>query len=404
MAAKSLMSTVSVVDSDTHVVEPPDLWTARLPKRFLNDAPKVAIHPERDAAFWRLPHQGVWLTALGQYCRQPHAHSVEELDPRAWDPVARLKRMDEFGIRAQVLYPNLISFEMAHFLAHDDPEYALACTRAYNDWLIEFSSADSSRYVPIAIVPFWDVQMALNEIARCKDSGHKGLLWSGKLESLDLPGINDPHWDPIYTLAQDLDMSLNLHIGAAQRESLSDVMNVLGPDAPDTASDPAERERIAATMGGSAASGFALTMLSNANAICQIVTTDLCERFPRLKFVSVESGFGYLPWLLDGLDWFFSLQLGGPESTEGLLPPSEYFRRQCYGSFWFETSTLSLLELYPDNFMFETDYPHPISLSPGPDYDVDLQGHVESAFRDIAPDVTRKALRDNAARVYRLDA
>jgi hypothetical protein len=84
------------------------------------------------------------------------------------------------------------------------------------------------------------------------------------------------------------------------------------------------------------------------------------------------------------------------------LRPSEYFRRQCYGSFWFETTTLRLLDLFPDNFMFETDYPHPVSFAPGPDYDVDIPAHVEKTFGDLSPEVARKAFSENAAVVYNL--
>ena len=71
--------------------------------------------------------------------------------------------------------------------------------------------------------------------------------------------------------------------------------------------------------------------------------------------------------------------------------PSEYFRRQCYGTFWFERVTLPLLETYPDNFMFETDYPHPTSMSPGPASPAELpRDHIAKHFADVPPDVTRK--------------
>src|SRR5207248_748306 len=100
------------------------------------------------------------------------------------------------------------------------------------------------------------------------------------------------------------------------------------------------------------------------------------DRFPRLKLVSVESGFGHVPFYLEALDWEW-LTFG---NTSPLLP-SEYFRRQCYGTFWFERTTLPLLAAYPDNFMFSTDYPHATSLSPGPASPADVPAeHVAHAF------------------------
>jgi predicted TIM-barrel fold metal-dependent hydrolase len=137
--------------------------------------------------------------------------------------------------------------------------------------------------------------------------------------------------------------------------------------------------------------------------ISHIVTSDLCHRFPRLKLVSVESGFGYVPYLMNSLDWHWK-NYGCPKEYPDALLPSEYFHRQVYGTFWFETETLPLLELYADNMMFETDYPHPTSMSPGPYSAADLpSSHVEKHFGVLTPDTRRKVLHDNAAALYHVD-
>ena len=142
-------------------------------------------------------------------------------------------------------------------------------------------------------------------------------------------------------------------------------------------------------------------MLGNAEPIAAIITSGLCDRFPELNFVSVESGFGYLPYLLESLDWHWVGQ-GGRGALE--LLPSEYFRRQCYGTFWFETTTLPLLELLADNVMFETDYPHPTSLCPGPaSQALRPADHIAKHFASLPDDVVQKVLHDNAARLYRID-
>ncbi|HRE03098.1 MAG TPA: hypothetical protein PLV68_17495, partial [Ilumatobacteraceae bacterium] len=88
------------------------------------------------------------------------------------------------------------------------------------------------------------------------------------------------------------------------------------------------------------------------------------------------------------------------------LLPSEYFRRQCYSTFWFDRVSLPLLSAYPDNFMFSTDYPHPISLSPGPCGGTDLlpSAWVADAFAGIDPVLTDKAVASNARAVYRLES
>ena len=115
----------------------------------------------------------------------------------------------------------------------------------------------------------------------------------------------------------------------------------------------------------------------------------------------VESGVGWLPSYLEALDWQWQnagLHIHGDYE----LLPSEYFRRQIYACFWFEKEMLNrAAELYPDNLMYETDFPHPTSMSPGPatiaerprDYAADALGHMPQ-------DTVKKLLHENAARVY----
>ena len=93
-------------------------------------------------------------------------------------------------------------------------------------------------------------------------------------------------------------------------------------------------------------------MLSN------LIFSGVLERFPKLKFASVESGVGWIPFLLEALD--YQLEEEVPGASEILsMTPSEYFRRQIYGCFWFERKGLgaAINALGPDNLMFESDFP-----------------------------------------------
>src|SRR3546814_18592611 len=106
---------------------------------------------------------------------------------------------------------------------------------------------------------------------------------------------------------------------------------------------------------------------SNAAAIAEVAVSGLSHRFPELNIVSVESGFGWLPYWMELLDWEW-LNAGAARENPEMELPSYYINRQVHGTFWFETQTMqSMLHLMPDNVMFETDYPHPPRLSPGPD-------------------------------------
>jgi predicted TIM-barrel fold metal-dependent hydrolase len=392
MSTTLVANDLRVIDTDTHVSEPPDLWTSRVPAKWRDVVPQTAHNPVTGRQHWKIGD--AWLMGTGFYAvagwKQFPPHGPVELDEEgvdagSWQADERLRRMDEYGIYAEILYPNLIGFESPLFMRLGD-DVSLACVRAYNDFITEWASADPNRLIPITMVPYWDIDASIAEMARCRDMGHRGILFANKYEQVGLPPFIDPHWDPIYAAAQEMDLSVNFHVGFSSStngsaEAMGDLLANFDP-------------RVAAR-------GTSIGIMSNADSIAAIVTSGLCDRFPSLKFVSVESGFGYITYLLESLDWHWK---GYGAHLHSELLPSEYFRRQCYGSFWFETKTLALLETYPDNFMFETDYPHPTSMSPGPASPAEVPAeHIAKYFADVAPEITRKVMHDNAALVYHLD-
>jgi predicted TIM-barrel fold metal-dependent hydrolase len=393
MANAALLSSVRVFDTDSHVSEPYDLWTSRVPSRFRDQVPVVETWKETGSKHWRIGK--TWLAATGffaqagvaEYPPAGNYRNLEDADPGSWNPVERLKRMDEHGVYAQVLYPNIIGFE-APLIMDLGPELSIVCTEVYNDFLTEFASTDPRRFIPIAMVPFWDIEASLKEIQRAYDMGHKGVLFANKFEQIGFPQFTDPHWDPIYDMCQALELSINFHVGfAGMREGVHTGKAKLEAE---KSFDPRQSAR-----------RTSVGIMSNADTIANVIASGLADRFPRLPFVSVESGMGYIPYLLNSMDWHWE---GYGAHVEHPTLPSEIFRRQCYGTFWFETDTLCMLEKYPDNFMFETDYPHPTAMAPGPNSPARRPAdHILSAFADVPDDVARKALQDNAARIYHME-
>ena len=385
-------SEVLVIDADSHLTEPPELWTERLPKKWKNDAPHTEVDPDTGITRWRLRDR--WLSGVGA---QSHAGwdqfppsrppAFDLIDPACYDALERTKWMDLHGVAAQVLYPNLVAFEGHAIMSLEQPDLQLAIIRAYNDYQTEFASQAPGRFIPIASLPFWDLDASIEELRRCADLGHRGVLWAATLEKHGLPATTDAYWDPLYALAQDLELSINFHVGVGWTED--EMIAVSGRNKP--------FDLNAAT--GRTAQSF----MSNARMITDLIMDGVCARFPRLNFVSVESGFGWIPFLLEALDWQWR-NYDGPRVGGGLLP-SEYFRRQIYGMFWFEEASLRMFDLYPDNIMFETDFPHTTSLSPGRGSASPGAESVVARAREIlAPEVFDKVMFRNAARVYRVDA
>jgi predicted TIM-barrel fold metal-dependent hydrolase len=119
----------------------------------------------------------------------------------------------------------------------------------------------------------------------------------------------------------------------------------------------------------------------------------LLDRFPSLKFVSVESGVGWLPFLIESLDYQFDEN--GVDDIR--MRPSEYFQRQIYGSYWFEDDVAPAIEkIGEDNIMFETDFPHATCLYPG------VKEQMHRSLRNLEARVQRKLLYETAAKVYQL--
>ncbi|MXZ78355.1 MAG: amidohydrolase [Acidimicrobiia bacterium] len=396
---------IKIIDTDTHVTEPPDLWTSRLPRKWASICPRVELNQSSGLECWRVGDE--WLNPVAYYSvagwpEYPPSHppTLAEADSGAWDPAERLRRMDEYGIYAQVLYPNIIGFDTQVFMTQTDSDFSLACVRAYNDFLTDFASEDPNRLVPIAMLPFWDLEASVAEIVRCADLGHRGVLFANQYENAGLPPFVDPHWDPVLHTASEYQMSINFHASFSSKSSMapSALAKLTLETKQSIARDPSNRDARAeyARLG-------AMSVISNHNAILRLLTSGLCDRFPTLPFVSVESGFGYVPYLLEAIDWHW-VNFGARDAFSERLLPSEYFRRQAYGTFWFERGTLALLPDYADNFMFETDYPHPTSISPGPASVVDIpRRHAASLLEGLPDDVVKKVLHDNAARLYRLD-
>jgi predicted TIM-barrel fold metal-dependent hydrolase len=388
MMSVSLFEGQRVLDVDTHVTEPPDVWTARVSGKWGDAVPHIERRDGVDAWYvdgTRIGSPGPSSLAGFDGVVPNGPKTFDEIDPAMYESHARLRFMDAHGIDAQVLYSNVGGFGGQLFRRMGEPALVDECLRAFNDFLVDFASADPNRLVPVMTTPFWDVDFAVREIQRSVANGHRAINFCNQPDSHGEPPLGSRHWDPVWAAAQDAGVPISFHIGGGDIGALM--------------SDPAG-------MGFQAnfAKVSSLIMVDNMRCVGDLIFSGICHRFPNLKFVSVESGVGWIPGLLETFDWQWRGSGIHEEHPEYDLLPSEYFRRQIYGCFWFERdSALAAIEQYPDNILYETDYPHPTCQHPGPrspgqnprDFIAESLGRLPEA-------TARKVLFDTAAALYRV--
>jgi predicted TIM-barrel fold metal-dependent hydrolase len=380
------MTAYSIIDVDTHVTEAPDLWTSRVPARMRDAVPRIQID-KHGRNMWYIGDQpvaklGMSATAgVGDMKKPPNGY--DEMHPGAYDADARLEYMDEIGIWAMVMYPNVGGFGNQAFLKLGDLELMLTCVQAYNDWQTEWASSDPRRLLPITSTPFWDVDAAAAEVRRCAAMGHRGILFTGEPQSLGQPVLGDPHWNPLWEVAVEYDLPISFHIGSGNLESgiSQEKMKTYG--------------RMAAFT--EVAVEF---FMRNGTHLSDLLLCGVLARYPDIKFVSVESGIGWIPFVLEALDYQFIGNRVAEERPDLDMLPSEYFARNVYGCYWFEQIAPRRLidKVGEDNILFETDFPHPTSL-----FGEEVHKRIRAGLNECEESVKRKILWENARRLYKVE-
>ena len=373
-------TTATLISSDSHVTEPPDLWTSRLDPAFRDRAPHYLNDPERGGLYFvvenQIPQQVNVNIAAGQRPEDYEAFfrlGLESGRPGGWDPAARLEDMDADGIEASVLYTS----QGFSLFAIADAAYQTACFHAYNDWMSEYCAHAPSRLAGIAMISLFDVETAVAELERCARLGLRGaMIWGRPPEAMP---FDSERYEPFWFTAADLRMPLSLHIGTggdrgAKVRAESD--EPYWQDMDRLVALPSEVQ-------------CALTTLAFSGVM---------ERHSDLVFISAEYDIGWLPYFLQNLDRLY--QRWSPLLGLGLTePPSHYVRRQVRLTFIRDRAGLGMLGaglLDADAVMWCDDYPHGASTFP------DSRSFVDETMADLPTAHRRKIVHDTAASLYGL--
>jgi len=349
-----------LVDVDAHVVEPPELWSSRLPARFRDAGPRIVHAPAGavqlvdgkyvetpgtdgpDVAWWFYEDTRNqikrYIAAAGYPADEVTNEGVSYADmrPGCWIPSERVADMELNGVQAQMCFPNYIRFCGQVFLWGKDRELAKLCVEAYNDWMVEEWCGDSGgRLIPLCLVPLWDVELAVAEVRRNAARGVRAVAFSELPAYLGLPSLHSRYWDPFFAVCADNGTVVSMHIGS-------------GTKTPQTSSDAPGAVGATIIFGNSVAS------------MTDFLFSGVLHRFPSLKLLYAEAQIGWIPYLLERVDDVWETHRGWAKGQENCPePPSTYYRRQIMSCFFKDQVGVELLDKVGlDNVLFETDYPH----------------------------------------------
>lgn len=387
-----IMGDLRIIDGDSHFAEPPDLWTSRAPAAYRDRVP----HLERIDGEMRWVVDGQEWTGLGGHTiAKGNIKTLgtlclpfDEIDESAWTVEGRLKLMDTQGVYAAVLYPNSIGFASNAIFGIDDIDFRNIVMSLYNDSLVDVQKDSGSRMLPQAVLPIWDMDRTVAEMNRLIKAGITGFTVTDKPQNVSLPDLDHPYFAPMWSIANEAGSVINFHIGSGAPANMGKTSPVAAAssDIYWQSFGPQRRLAVLATQ----------FYMSNVRIITNLCMSNLFDRYPNVKVVSAESGIGWVPFVLEAMEYQLDeMVTTAEERAVQSRRPTEYFRSNVYVMSWFERSAMKLLDdIGVDNVMLMTDIPHPTCLYPN------TREYFASVTEDVDPQVRAKIVQDNAARVY----
>jgi predicted TIM-barrel fold metal-dependent hydrolase len=368
-----------MVSADAHLGPPATLIRDRIDPQYRDRVPRM--ERDKNGVLWMVgeglrPTRIVDADMEGEDQYRSKAGSTANLEGETHNLDKRMADLDLDGIDAELVFPN--GAALAGFWTKD-PHLMRAQFRIYNDWVEELTRPYRNRMNVAACISTGDVESAVAEVQHAAKKGFRVITLPNKpvFASTDPTALNynRPDFDPLWAAIQEADLTITFHVS--------------------TGADPR-----GATGPGGAVLNFAVYALtSTAEPVAHLCLSGALDRFPKLRFASIEAGVGWVPWLLDTMDegyrkhhmWAF------PKLKQGL--PSEYFRAHGGASFGEDRSGIALMEMFglEDNFCWANDYPHHEGTFPH-------SGEaIERGMNRLSEQARAKLLGLNAARLFRFE-
>jgi predicted TIM-barrel fold metal-dependent hydrolase len=374
-----LPTDAKIISVDDHVIEHPRVWLDRLPAKYADVAPRIVKLPDgNDTWLYEGAKSGNFaLNAVaGKHPREfgMDPRSYDDMLPGCHDIADRIKDMDIEGVWAQLCFPNFGGFAGSTFFAAKDKDLAKLCISAYNDFILdEWCAFAPDRQIPLMMVPFWDVEASVREIARTAAKGARSISFIEAPHKLGLPSYHTDHWDPILRACEERQLPLSMHFGSGGMPL------GLAPD-------------------GDFFISIALFGVNSMNATVDLLFSGMFYKFPNLKVALSEGGIGWMPYILERMDYSWGRHKYWCNVNADKVP-SELFREHIYGCFIADQSGIEQRHrIGIDNIMFESDYPHSDSNWPH------TRKMLADALAGVPDDEARKIVELNARKLYHFES
>ncbi|MEJ2203247.1 MAG: amidohydrolase family protein [Gemmatimonadota bacterium] len=307
------MDDLVLVSVDDHMVEPPDMFERHVPAKYRDRAPR--IEERNGAQFWVFegkvsPNIGIAAT-VGRPREELglEPNRFEQMREGCYDVDARVRDMNANGTLASLCFPTIPGVHGAMFTNVEDRECGLVMLQAYNDWHIEdWWGAHPTRFIPLALIPYWDAKLAADEVRRMARKGCRVFNFCQNVAAMGFPSFHDSHWDPFYTAVCDVGGALAVHLGTSGKPMFNSL------DAP--------------------FSGYlAQVNIDMASFASDVIFSPVLQRFPNLKIAMSEGGIGWIPYFLERCKWIHDRHSVWAHHDLGGKTPLEVFRQQiltCY--------------------------------------------------------------------------
>jgi predicted TIM-barrel fold metal-dependent hydrolase len=392
-----------LISVDDHVLEPPDIWTSRLPRKLRDRGPHVRrergviAETLKGLDGWIAGEPGGWADVwYYDDLRQPLVRgfaqcgfrdeeiqrviTYEEAMPGAWQRDARLAVLDENHTDASMCFPNVCRFCGQIFLQRDDKDVARLCVQAYNDWMIgEWCGFERpARLIPLTLLPLWDAGLAADEVRRCAAKGAHAVSFPEMPPGLGLPSIYTNYWDPFFVACEETDTVINMHVGSSSTHVMS-------------ASDGPVSDLM-----------MHFLFVNSTLAFTDWLYSGVLEEFPKLRVVLSEGQVGWMPFVMQRLDnTWRKTQMNPNEGVRRAKElPSRVVPGRVYGCIFDDLQGLiGRKAVGTEQILVETDFPHTDSTYP----------HSEKVISELVTTAgldereINLVVRGNAIAAYHLD-